>query len=287
MKSILLTGGSGFLGKNLTKHLLAKSLCPRICIYSRNEHAQADMRAMFNGDPRLRFFIGDVRDKDRLKRAMKGVDVVIHAAALKRIEVGHYCPTELAKTNIDGTINVIEAAQDAGVGRVVFVSSDKAFSPCSAYGYSKAFGEALILAANNTTGDTTKFAACRYGNVWCSAGSVVPRWKALIAAGAKEVPVTDPSCTRFMMKVDDAVKLVLSTAEHMKGGELIIPDLPAYRLGDLAEAMNVKPKLVGLPNFEKLHESMSADKCSSDAPRLTVDDLRKELATLPALRLAA
>ena len=286
-KSILITGGSGYLAKNLTRHLLSKNLCDRICVYSRGELAQAEMRTQFKDDPRLRWFIGCVRDYRRLERAMNCVDLVIHAAALKRVEVGVMNPLEMKMTNIDGTSNVIEAAHDAGVEKVVFVSSDKAHSPVSVYGFSKAFGEALILAANNTSGDATKYSVCRYGNVFNSAGSVVPRWKALIAAGAKEVPVTDPDCTRFMMRVDDAVKLVLETAVTMKGGELAIPDLPAYRLGDLAEAMGVKPKITGLPSWEKLAESMSADKSSDKAPRLTVDDLRKELATLPALRLAA
>ena len=263
--SVLITGGTGTLGTALTRHILDRKLSERICIFSRGEHAQAAMRERFNDDKRLRFFIGDVRDLARLRRAMRGIDLVIHAAALKRVEVGAYNPLEMCKTNVDGTANVIEAAQDAGVAKVVFVSSDKAFQPVSAYGFSKALGEALILAANNTTGDTTRFAAVRYGNVWGSNGSVVPKWQAMLAAGAKEVPLTDPDCTRFFMRLDEAVNLVLSTAQAMKGGELAIPTLPAYRMGDLAEALGAPCLVTGLPAWEKKHEGMSHGNTSDNA----------------------
>ena len=289
-RSVLITGGTGTLGNALTRHLLDNKLSERICIYSRGEHAQAAMRERFNNDPRLRWFIGDVRDLSRLRRACQrneptcggrltlGVDLVIHAAALKRIEVGHYNPIEMCKTNVEGTSNVIEAAQDAGVRKVVFISSDKAFQPVSAYGFSKALGEALILAANNTTGDTTKLAAVRYGNVWNSNGSVVPKWRDMLAAGAKEVPLTDPNCTRFFMKIDEAVNLVLSTAQSMKGGELAIPTLPAYRMGDLAKAFGVRPRVVGLPSWEKLAEAMSPDQSSDKARRMSIAELKDQLA---------
>lgn len=285
--SVLITGGSGFLGKALTRRILADNLSERICIYSRGEHAQADMRSMFKDDARLRFFIGDVRDPSRLKRAMHRVDTVIHAAALKRIEVGHYNPVELARTNIDGTINVIEAAQDAGVKKVVFVSSDKAHQPCSAYGYSKAFGESLILAANNTSGGSTKYAVTRYGNVWNSAGSIVPKWRAMIGAGSTSVPITDPDCTRFFMRVEDAVELVLTVAREMKGGEIVVPDLPAFRVGDLATAFGVAMEVTGLPAWEKKHEAMSDQHTSDKARRMTIDELQAELGKLPNLRLVA
>lgn len=283
MKSILVTGGTGSFGKAFTRRLLADNLSERICIYSRGEHAQAEMRQQLGDDPRLRWFIGDVRDQPRLKRAMNGVDVVVHAAALKRIEVGISNPIEMVKTNIDGTINVIEAAQDAGVKKAVLLSSDKACEPCSPYGASKALAEALFLAANNTSGaNGTRFAAVRYGNVWCSAGSVVPKWRSMIREGANAVPMSDPECTRFFMRLEESVDLVLRTIDTMKGGELNVPELPAYRLGDLAEAMGATPIVCGLPAWEKRHESMLPGQPSNLAPRMTVGDLRRELEAIAA-----
>lgn len=278
MKSILVTGGTGSFGRAFTKHLLATDACERICIYSRGEHAQAEMRDSLDNDPRCRWFIGDVRDQARLKRAMSGCEVVVHAAALKRIEVGYFNPVEMIKTNVDGAINVIEAAQDAGVKKVVALSTDKACLPVSPYGCSKALAESLFLAANNTVGaDGPRFAVCRYGNVWRSAGSVVPRWEALLANGATEVPVTDPGCTRYFMLLSEAVDLVINTIETMQGGELAIPDLPAYRLGDLAEAMGARPKVTGLPCWEKRDETMGNGQHSNEARRMSIDDLREAL----------
>lgn len=277
MKSVLITGGTGTLGRALTKRLLARSLCDRICIFSRGEHTQAAMREEFNDD-RLRYFIGDVRDAPRLRRAMNGCDVVIHAAALKRIEVGAYNPTEMIRTNVDGALNVVEAAQDAGVGRVIGISSDKAFQPVSPYGQTKALAESLFLAANNTVArDGPRFSVCRYGNVWCSRGSVVPKWLQMISDGAKAVPVTDPDCTRFFMKIGEAVDLVLETITTMRGGETAIPVLPAYRLGDLAEAIGVEMTITGLPKWEKRHESMSDESCSVDARRMSIEEIRGHL----------
>jgi len=285
MTSYLVTGGTGSFGRAFVKRLLYPEVtdsislyAERVCVFSRGEHTQAQMRADLRDDKYLRFLIGDVRDKDRLRRAMTGVDVVVHAAALKRIEVGAYNPVEMVKTNIDGAINVIEAAQDAGVGRVVALSTDKAYAPVSPYGASKALAESLFLAAQNTVGaHGPKFAVCRYGNVWCSNGSVVPKWRQLLASGAETVPVTDPECTRFFMTLDQAVDLVLDTIVTMKGGELRVPDLPAYRLGDLAEAMGAKIDVLGLPAWEKRHENMDDGHCSADAPRMSIDELRKAL----------
>jgi FlaA1/EpsC-like NDP-sugar epimerase len=275
MKSVLITGGSGAFGTACAKRLLADRVTERLVIYSRSEHRQADMARELGADQRLRFFIGDVRDRDRLRRAMQDIDVVIHAAALKRIETGAYNPLEVKKTNIDGAANVIEAATDAGVHKVIALSSDKAFQPVSPYGTSKAFAESLFLAANNTRGNFGPiFAVCRYGNVWKSTGSVVPTWRKILDGGADTVPVTDPGCTRFFMTMGEAVSLVLDTADTMKGGEIAIPDLPAYRLGDLAEAMGAKMDIRGLPDFEKRHESMGAGKSSDQARRMTVDELR-------------
>lgn len=285
MKSVLITGGSGAFGTACAKRLLALQHGPtRIVIFSRGEHRQADMaRELAADDPhgRLRFFIGDIRDRDRLRRAMEGIETVIHAAALKRIEVGAYNPLEVKRTNIDGAANVIEAATDAGVRKVVALSSDKAFHPVSPYGTSKAFAESLFLAANNTRGwNGPIFAVARYGNVWASTGSVVPTWRKILET-SDTVPVTDPYCTRFYMTMDQAIDLVLDTAETMQGGEINIPSLPAYRLGDLAEAMGAKMDIKGLPAFEKRHESMTANDSSDIARRLTVAELRDILACTP------
>lgn len=277
MRSVLVTGGAGFFGRAFTLKALQLG-AERVCVYSRGEYAQAVMRQEFGSEPRLRWLIGDVRDRERLRKAMQDVDLVVHAAALKRIEVGVENPTEMKKTNVDGTQNVIEAATEAGVAKVVYLSTDKAFQPCSAYGISKAMAEAHILAANNERGSRgPRFSACRYGNVWCSTGSVVPAWRRLIEAGASTVPVTDPECTRFFMTREQAVQLVVDTASTMKGGELVIPDLPAYRLGDLAEAMGVEMEIRGLPATEKRHESMGPDHCSADARRMSVPELVEAL----------
>jgi UDP-N-acetylglucosamine 4,6-dehydratase len=277
--SILITGGTGSFGQAFVRRLLADDVTGRICIFSRGEHAQADMRARFNDNPRLRFFIGDVRDRDRLRRAMEGVETVVHAAALKRIEVGHYNPAEMVKTNVMGAINVIEAAQDASVGRVLALSTDKAFQPVSAYGHSKALAECLMLAANGGSGPA--LAVVRYGNIAGSAGSVIPKWRGLLQGG-DIVQVTDPDCTRFWMTIGEAVDLVLRTLGHMGGGELVVPDLPAYRLGDLAVAMGAEMNVVGLGGWEKRHESLKAGNASDQARRMTVDELRAGLADLAA-----
>jgi len=209
---------------------------------------------------------------------MEGVDVVVHAAALKRIEVGFYNPVEMVRTNVDGAVNVIEAAHDAHVKKVVALSSDKAFQPVSPYGQSKALAESIFLAANNASGkDGPRFAITRYGNVFGSTGSVGPVWSQMLEDGAEAVPVTDPDCTRFFMRMDQAVDLVLETIATMKGGEISIPDLPAFRLGDLAEAMKAKTIKIGLPEWEKRHESMDEKRCSATARRMTVEELRAAL----------
>ncbi len=278
IKSILITGGTGAFGSAFTERLLKNDLASRICIYSRSEYLQFCMRQKFNDDPRLRFMIGDVRDRLRLTRAMEGVDTVVHAAALKRIEVGHYNPLEMVKTNVMGAANVIEAAHDAGVKKVVALSTDKAFQPVSPYGQTKALAESMFLAANNSTGeDGPRFAITRYGNVWGSTGSVGPVWRAMLEDGEDAVPVTDPDCTRFFMTMSEAVELVLQTIWTMKGGEISIPELPAYRLGDLAAAMETKFFITGLPDYEKRHESMNEKLCSATARRMSIEELRAAL----------
>jgi UDP-N-acetylglucosamine 4,6-dehydratase len=278
--SILVTGGTGSFGRAFVRRLLELDTENRICIYSRGEHAQASMRAEFGNDGRLRFFIGDIRDRDRLRRAMDGCDVVVHAAALKRIEVCEYDPIEVKKTNVDGAVNVIEAATDAGVWKVVALSTDKACDPINAYGASKLLAERLFLAANNARGRAGPiFAVCRYGNVTGSAGSVIPKWREILKT-SDTVPVTDPDCTRFHMRIDQAVDLVLRTIGTMQGGELNVPELPAYRLGDLAEAMGAEIRVTGLPAWEKRHESMLPGYSSDMARRMSVDEIRQELAHL-------
>lgn len=285
--SVLITGGTGAFGTAFVKRLLKLPYTDwsRIGVYSRGEFRQFMMWQQFkDADPsdRLRFWIGDVRERDRLRRAMEGIKVVVHAAALKRIEVGHYNPIEMVRTNVDGSINVIEAAQDAGVKKVVFISSDKAYQPISPYGCSKALAESLFLAANNTTGwGGPKFSVCRYGNVWNSTGSVIQIWRGLMADGHKELPVTDPECTRFFMWIEEAVDLVLDTIRTMKGGELNIPKLPAYRLGDLADALGLKIRVVGLPQWEKRHESMGPDNSSANTRRMTMKELKSVLEKTP------
>jgi UDP-N-acetylglucosamine 4,6-dehydratase len=273
--SILVTGASGSFGRAFCRFLLQHNLAERVCVFSRGEHAQAAMRVDLNDDPRLRFFIGDIRDCARLARAMQGVDLVVHAAALKRIEVGRYNPEEMVKTNILGALNVVEAARLTGVRKVVALSSDKAFQPVSAYGTSKLMMEQLVLAANEGSGEHGPiFTVTRYGNVWGSAGSVLPRWLDMIKQGTEAVPVTDPECTRFMMTMQQAVELVMGAAVWGKRGDIAVPTLPAYRLGDLAEALGVGMRVIGLPRHEKLHESMDQGNSSDAARRLTVPELR-------------
>lgn len=285
MRSVLITGGSGFLGRGLVRRLLDLG-AERVCVYSRGEYAQHLMRQEFAGEPRIRWFIGDVRDVDRLTEAMHSIDLVIHAAALKRVEVGHYNPEEVVKTNVDGARNVVKAARLAGVQKVVGISTDKAFEPLNnnPYGLSKAAAECILLGANATRGwNGPVFSVVRYGNVWCSTGSIVPVWRSLVARGSTSVPVTDPDCTRFFMLREEAVELVLDTARTMRGGECNIPDLPAYRVGDLAEAFGLPMNVLGLGEFEKLHESMGPGNTSDRARRMTVDDLRAALEVSDAI----
>lgn len=289
MRSILITGGSGSFSVAFARRLLAGTFFDRICMFSRGEHRQAEVREHLNDD-RLRWFIGDVRDRDRLRTAMRGCEIVIHAAALKRIEVGAYNATEMVRTNVMGAINVVEAAIDCGVERVVALSSDKAWQPISPYGHSKAMAEQIFLQANNASGGGTEFIVTRYGNVAGSNGSVIPKWRRILQSGEVLVPMTDPECTRFYMTMDQAVNLVAEAVGGMRvmgyqaptrprTDKLMIPrDLPAYRLGDLALAMGaVGWEATGLPAWEKLAEGMDAGCTSDRARRLTVDELRERL----------
>lgn len=274
---ILVTGGTGYFGKGFVKRLLENNLASRICVFSRGEYAQAMMRHELNDDDRLRWFIGDVRDKDRLERAMLGVDVVIHAAALKRLEVAEYNVLECIATNVVGSTNVVRAAIDAGVKKAVLLSTDKACEPCNAYGLSKALAERVFLSAFAYAGERgTRFAVTRYGNVAGSTGSVIPTWRRLMDRQGW-VPLTAPDSTRFWMPLSEAIDLVLRTVDTMQGGELNIPELPAYRLEDLAQAMGVNARIVGAHPAEKLHESMIPGQSSEHARRMTVEELRAAL----------
>jgi UDP-N-acetylglucosamine 4,6-dehydratase/5-epimerase len=274
--SILVTGGTGSFGSAFCRFLLEENLAERICVLSRSEHAQAEMAAALKNDARMRFFIGDVRDEARLVRAMQGCHIVVHASALKRIEVGRYNPEEMVKTNIGGAINVISAARLAGVKKVVGLSTDKAFQPVSAYGTSKLMMEHLFIAANDSQGEGAPiFTLTRYGNVWGSAGSILPKWLDLIQRGEEKVPVTDPNATRFFMTMAQAIELVMGAIVHGKRGDVCVPRLPAYRVGDLAEALGVEMEVTGMGTHEKLHESMQAGHPSDAAPRMSVSELRR------------
>ncbi len=266
--SVLITGGTGSLGKSLVEYLLRDTNVRRIAILSRDELKQQHLRAQFQDDPRLRWFLGDVRDLDRLKRAFHGVDYVIHAAALKQVDTGEYNPMEFIKTNVLGSQNVIDASIDAGVKRVVALSTDKASSPINLYGATKLTADKLFVAANNysfTYGTT--FSVVRYGNVMGSRGSVIPHFRAIAAQG-KPLPITDLRMTRFWISIDSAVKFVIDSLEMMTGGELYVPKIPSMKITDLARAIDPGAKLVetGMRPGEKLHEEM----ISADDSRRTV-----------------
>lgn len=270
MRSVLITGGTGSLGRALAEVITAE----RICIYSRDEYKQAVMREELGDSLRYRWFLGDVRDQERLRRALEDVDAVIHAAALKRVEAGEFNPGEIVKTNVVGTMNLIEAAHDAGVQKVLAISSDKACRPMNAYGASKLMMERIIIAANNGRGlHGPRFAACRFGNFAGSRGSVIQMWRAVKGP----VPITHPDCTRFWMTKSQAVGIVLKALATMEGGELTIPKLPAFRVVDLAEAMHRPYTVVGLRPGEQLHEWMNDEMCSKDAQWLSTTALRDEL----------
>jgi UDP-N-acetylglucosamine 4,6-dehydratase len=274
----MLITGSGSFAKAFVRQLLQGREYNRICIYSRGEQNQMEMREMFNNDPRLRFFLGDIRDRERLKVAMRGISTVVHSAAIKDIASCYYNSTEAVRTNVEGTSNVIEVAATSGVLKMVTLSSDKAANPCSIYGTSKLLAEQLTLSANHTHGPLgTRFTAVRYGNISGSARSVIPKWRKALAEG-REICITDPEVTRFHMFQEEAVQLVLDSIAYGSTEAPSIPDLPAYKLSDLAEAMGIKEyKIIGLPDYEKRHETMDGITDSSQARRLSVDELKEIL----------
>lgn len=261
-KNILVTGGTGSFGKKFIKILLERYQPNRVIVYSRDELKQFEMSQVFNA-PCMRYFIGDVRDYERLKMAMYQVDYVVHAAALKQVPAAEYNPMECIKTNVGGAQNVINAAIECGVQKVIALSTDKAANPINLYGATKLCSDKLFTAANALAGNRpTRFSVTRYGNVVGSRGSVVPFFKQLVADGAKELPITDERMTRFWLKLEDGVDFVLKNFQRMYGGEIFIPKIPSMHIVDLAKAIapDLPIKIIGIRPGEKLHEVM----CPSD-----------------------
>jgi UDP-N-acetylglucosamine 4,6-dehydratase len=256
--SILVTGGTGSFGKAFIRYALDNLDPRRIVVFSRDELKQSEMRADFTDEARLRWFIGDIRDKPRLDRAFHGIDFVVHAAALKQVDTAEYNPFEFVKTNVLGSQNVIDAAIDAGVAKVVALSTDKASSPINLYGATKLTADKLFVAANNYVGDgATQMAVVRYGNVMGSRGSVLPFFQRLVSEG-KPVPITDRRMTRFWITIDQAVEFVVESFTQMNGGELFVPRIPSMKITDLVDALAPGyPTIdVGIRPGEKLHEEM-------------------------------
>jgi UDP-N-acetylglucosamine 4,6-dehydratase len=267
--SVLITGGTGSLGKALIKHLLKFTNVRRIAIFSRDELKQLNLRKELNDNPRLRWFLGDIRDIDRLKRALHGVDYVIHAAALKQVDTGEYNPMEFIKTNVLGSQNVIDAAIETGVKKVVALSTDKASSPINLYGATKLTADKLFVAANNYSFSYgTTFSVVRYGNVMGSRGSVIPYFKEIAEQG-NPLPITDMRMTRFLISINQAVNFVIDSFEMMSGGELFVPKIPSIKVIDLAQAVAPGSKMIeiGMRPGEKLHEEM----ISEDDSRRTIE----------------
>lgn len=256
-KTILVTGGTGSFGKKFTRMVLDRYDVNKLIIFSRDELKQAQMRVEFGDNPKLRFFIGDVRDKERLYRAFDGVDIVIHAAALKRVPECEYNPFEAIKTNVIGAQNIIDAAIDRGVSKIVALSTDKAVNPINLYGATKLCSDKLFIAGNSYVGGKDiRFAVVRYGNVVGSRGSVVPLFMKLKNTG--KLPITDPRMTRFWITLEEGVEMVFTALEKMQGGEVFVPKIPSMKITDLAKAIapECELEIVGIRPGEKLHESL-------------------------------
>jgi UDP-N-acetylglucosamine 4,6-dehydratase/5-epimerase len=267
-ESILVTGGTGSFGKHLVKTLLERYEPRKIIIYSRDELKQYEMQQSFSQEqyPCMRYFIGDVRDRNRLNMAMRDVDIVVHAAALKHVPAAEYNPTECIRTNVHGAENVVHAALDNTVKRVIALSTDKAVSPLNLYGASKLASDKIFVAANNLSGDEgAVFSVVRYGNVVGSRGSVVPLFERLIKEGNDHLPITDERMTRFWITLQQGVDFVISCIQSMRGGEIFIPKIPSMKMTDLAQCMapDLPQKVIGIRPGEKLHEIMVTE---DDAP---------------------
>lgn len=257
-KSILITGGTGSFGRKFVSYLLKNYSLRKVIIYSRDELKQFEMQQFFDADC-MRYFIGDVRDKDRLITAMKDVDYVVHAAALKQVPAAEYNPNECIKTNINGAQNVIDACIANNVSRVIALSTDKAANPVNLYGATKLASDKLFVAANNLSGATgPRFSVVRYGNVVGSRGSVVPFYRKLLSEGKCRLPVTHPEMTRFWITLDEGVEFVVKNFSRMQGGEIFVPKIPSIRIVDLVEAMSGERDydVIGIRPGEKLHEVM-------------------------------
>jgi UDP-N-acetylglucosamine 4,6-dehydratase len=268
-KSILITGGTGSFGKEFIRMVFRDYRPRRVVVFSRDELKQFDMQQEFSSD-KMRFFLGDVRDGDRLRQAMRDIDMVIHAAALKQVPAAEYNPMECIKTNIHGAENVISAALENNVERVIALSTDKAANPINLYGATKLVSDKLFVAANNIAGGhRTRFSVVRYGNVVGSRGSVVPFFKKLIAEGAESLPITDVRMTRFWITLEQGVEFVIKSFMRMQGGEIFVPKIPSARITDVAKSMsqNMEIGVVGIRPGEKLHEVM----CPADGSHLTLE----------------
>ncbi len=268
-QNVLITGGTGSFGRRFIKTVLERFRPVRLIVFSRDELKQFEMQQQLNDD-RLRWFIGDVRDLQRLRRAMEGVDVVVHAAALKQVPTAEYNPMECIKTNIHGAENIIQATLDCRVRQVIALSTDKAANPVNLYGATKLVSDKLFVAANNVVGlHPTRFSVVRYGNVAGSRGSVVPVFRRLIEEGADHLPVTDERMTRFWITLGEGVDFVLKCFDRMQGGEIFVPKIPSIRIADLAKAMapDIPARVVGIRPGEKLHEVM----CPADDSHLTIE----------------
>jgi UDP-N-acetylglucosamine 4,6-dehydratase/5-epimerase len=272
-KSILITGGTGSFGNLFVETVIKKFKPKKLIIYSRDELKQSLMAKKFPTEKYsfMRYFIGDVRDLERLKLAMQDVDYVVHAAALKQVDVAEYNPMECIKTNVGGAENVIKATLDSNVSKVIALSTDKASDPINLYGATKLTSDKLFVSANNIAGtkSPTRFSVVRYGNVVGSRGSVIPIFKQIIDSGSKNLPITDIKMTRFWITLDQAIAFVLKGFARMRGGEIFVPKIPSIRLVDLAKAMapKLKHKIIGIRPGEKLHEKM----CSIHEAHLTLE----------------
>ncbi len=286
-KSILITGGTGSFGKSFVKTVLARYKPRRIVVFSRDELKQYEMNLEISDQeyPCLRYFIGDVRDQPRLEMAMSDIDYVVHAAALKHVPIAEYNPFECVQTNIIGAENVVRAAINKNVKRIVALSTDKAANPINLYGASKLASDKIFIAANNIAGSSgLRLSVVRYGNVMGSRGSVLPFFRKLVADGADFIPITHPDMTRFWITLEQGINMVLSSFEMMKGGEIFVPKIPSMKVTDLASAIapGLPHKIVGIRPGEKLHEVM----VTGDDARMTVD-LGDRYAILPTYRFWA